>query len=125
MVADLDLTNGRLAVASAGHFSPLLLRDGQASFVPVPRSPSLGAGEKIRYQEVDIATRPNDRLVFFTNGLVESRRENLDRGLERLIEMATWLSRIGTLDDLCDELLERVRDPESSDDVAVIALQIA
>jgi serine/threonine-protein kinase RsbW len=64
---------------------------------------------------------PGATLLFFTDGLVESRTADLDAGLERL-RAAT--AAAGTLDPdaLCDRLLAELTGPHRADDIALLAL---
>ena len=61
-------------------------------------------------------------LVLYTDGLVESRRQDLDVGLTRLRQAATALAGL-PLDDLADGLLERLGG--SDDDVALLVVRTA
>ena len=56
----------------------------------------------------------------YTDGLVERREESLDRGLERLAEVASRV-RAGSLAEISDALLELVAD-DRHDDVALLTI---
>ena len=56
----------------------------------------------------------------YTDGLVERREESLDRGLERLAEVASRV-RAGSLTEISDALLELVAD-DRHDDVALLTI---
>lgn len=68
-------------VANAGHLPPLLVRDGEASYLET-HGPLLGAllgpPEPLR-----LTALPGDRLVLITDGLVERRGEDLGHNLDR------------------------------------------
>jgi serine phosphatase RsbU (regulator of sigma subunit) len=57
----------------------------------------------------------------FTDGLVERRGENIERGLRRLAEAATRPA--GTHDDLISGLIDQLAESEAEDDIAVLALR--
>jgi serine phosphatase RsbU (regulator of sigma subunit) len=62
-------------------------------------------------------------ILFYTDGLVERRGENLDTGLARLRDtLASLADR--PLESLCDELLDRMSAETEDDDVALIAVRL-
>ena len=63
-------------------------------------------------------------LVFYTDGLVESRTADLDVGLARLRTVAAGATDDGPADpdELCDRLLAALTGPRRADDVALLAL---
>ena len=69
------------------------------------------------------ALAPGDRIVLYTDGLVERRREPIDESLERLCSAGQGFD--GTVEALCDHLIEAMRPPAGAakDDIAVIALE--
>ncbi|NEE36062.1 SpoIIE family protein phosphatase, partial [Streptomyces sp. SID7982] len=66
---------------------------------------------------------PGSTLLFYTDGLIESRRQSLDVGLERLREAAADLNH-EQLDYFVDQLLVRSRPADNDDDVALLAIRI-
>jgi serine/threonine-protein kinase RsbW len=122
LFATLDPSSGQLRIASAGHPPPLLLRDGRAELLPVQPSRMLGAppapAPAVEWAGV---LPPGATLVFFTDGLVESRSADLDDGLARLLAAA---ERAGTSDpdQLCDRLLGELTGLHRPDDIALLAL---
>ncbi|MBD9736294.1 SpoIIE family protein phosphatase, partial [Streptomyces sp. H28] len=61
---------------------------------------------------------PGDRLVFYTDGLVETRRHPLDERLGRLLTLLDCPDR--PLEELCDLLLRTLHEPDNFDDVALL-----
>jgi serine/threonine-protein kinase RsbW len=122
LFATLEPSSGQLRIASAGHPPPLLLRDGRAELLPVQPSRMLGAppapAPAVEWAGV---LPPGATLVFFTDGLVESRSADLDDGLARLLAAA---ERAGTSDpdQLCDRLLGELTGLHRPDDIALLAL---
>lgn len=80
----LDLGRQSLVAANAGHLPPLVRqRDGRVKRLDtLPGAPlGLGVGD---YPEARYRLAVGDTLVLYTDGLVESRTEHLDAGLQRL-----------------------------------------
>jgi PAS domain S-box-containing protein len=122
LFATLHPASGRLLVASAGHLPPLLLDGGRAEFLPVSPSRMLGA-PPAPFPAVEWAgvLPVGATLVLFTDGLVESRTEDLDAGLYRLLATAR---AAGTADpdELCDRLLAELTGAHRADDIALLVL---
>ncbi|MFI8192582.1 SpoIIE family protein phosphatase [Streptomyces sp. NPDC085946] len=112
----------RLVWTQAGHPPPLLLRDGEVRYLPRPGGPLLGACAAPVYEEAAFRLEPGDRLIMYTDGLIERPPESIDRGLERLAEaVATHhTDRPGSLGPLLGAMLEEVR----RDDVCVLDIRV-
>jgi hypothetical protein len=115
--------DGGVRFASAGHLPPLAIDPaGRASFLPGGGStPLLVFRDDV--EEGTAALAPGSRLVLYTDGLVERRREPIDDSLSRLRDAADGWT--GSLEGLCDHLLEAMAadDGAAHDDVALIALE--
>ena len=87
-LAELRLDTGVLAMLNAGHPAPLLVgRDGELR--PVPCAPALpvGLGEAQAPPVSTVRLQPGDRLLLFSDGVVENRLPGGDPfGDERLRE---------------------------------------
>ncbi|MFJ3582056.1 SpoIIE family protein phosphatase [Streptomyces sp. NPDC090127] len=92
LCAVFDPADSTYTLASAGHLPPLLLdRGGGATFVDVPIGAPLGAGV-IPYDPVRLEVPEGGRLVMYTDGLIKSRRADLDHQLALLCAAARGLS---------------------------------
>ncbi|MFG2239267.1 SpoIIE family protein phosphatase [Streptomyces sp. NPDC048734] len=109
----------RLVWAQAGHPPPLLVRDGKARYLDRPFGMLLGATDTARYEESECRLAPGDRLVLYTDGLVERPSECIDRGLERLARAAVLPDGGGS-----DRLLGALLEPERRDDVCVLDIRV-
>ncbi len=68
----LDSTSGEIVIASAGHPPVLHVHpDGESRLVK-RTGPALGLTEEAEYGEVRLHLRVNDRLLLYTDGLLES-----------------------------------------------------
>ena len=109
--------------SNAGHPPPLLIApDGRATLLERPVDLLLGVDPDTRRHGHAVALRPGDTVVLYTDGLVERRDASLDEGLGRLLAAAPDLAR-RPVDDLCDELLDRL-DPDLTDDIALLAVRV-
>ncbi|MFG2964824.1 MULTISPECIES: SpoIIE family protein phosphatase [unclassified Streptomyces] len=106
-----------LTYASAGHLPPVWLTpQGGMELVPVPVGPPLGSGLG-RYEQ-RVTPERGGVLLLYTDGLVERRGEDIDRGLERLTGLA--LSPTDPLDTILDTVLAHLA-AGSEDDIALLA----
>ena len=120
----LDPVGGVLRYACAGHPPPLVLRSGSGSeLLEDGRSsllcalpPELASGPRA---EGTAVLEPGDRLLLFSDGLVERRRESLSVGLDRLAEEAV---AVGEGPGWPDELLRRMLHGAGDDDVALLGV---
>ncbi|MFE5730289.1 PP2C family protein-serine/threonine phosphatase [Streptomyces sp. NPDC056528] len=111
-------TSGILTWVQAGHLPPLLLRDGEARYLPSPHGVLLGATTSPRYDSSAVRLLPGDHLLFFTDGLVEAPGVLLDDGLDRLARAVTEL---GDGPRPLDAVLEAFVDPAARrDDICVL-----
>ncbi|GIJ77065.1 GAF domain-containing protein [Micromonospora phaseoli] len=115
---------GRLRYASAGHPSPLLIRGDDVAFLhDRALGPPVGVIPGTEYETVSGELRAGDRLLLYTDGLIEDRQLGIDASLAQLRADA---SRPGDhVADLIDAVMERVVDRPRRDDVAVLALEAA
>ncbi|MEU0154817.1 SpoIIE family protein phosphatase [Micromonospora fulviviridis] len=113
---------GRLRYASAGHPSPLLIREGDAVFLhDRALGPPVGAIPDTAYRTVEGELAPGGRLLLYTDGLIEDRQAGIDAGLGQLRVDATTPGE--HVADLVDAVVERVAGRTRHDDVAVLALE--
>jgi serine phosphatase RsbU (regulator of sigma subunit) len=113
----------RLSTAVAGHPAPVLRRcDGScAPLTAVPGTP-LGITSRSSYEAGSLELQPGDRLVLYTDGLVERRGEHLDTSLERLCKLVSQHVRLAA-QPTADALAGGVEDRE--DDIAVLVVDVA
>jgi len=123
--ATYDALNGTCEVACAGHLPPLLVRpDGTSEFLDVSPAPPLGVGEGL------IASRTfeiedGSLFVLYTDGLVESRGQDIDDGLKRLQSVFDADSAVGSMEDLCKAMLAGAYSDQHRDDIAVLIARLA
>jgi phosphoserine phosphatase RsbU/P len=110
--------DGRILLASAGHPAPL----GAGPRLVQVAAP-LGLGTQANESQGHL--RPGDRLVCYTDGLVEARNdagEFLDRSVfEQAVEAETMTAAL----DLLVELVDRHAEGRHDDDLALLGLEYA
>jgi PAS domain S-box-containing protein len=118
-----DAVGRQLRYASAGHLPPVLMASGEpARLLEVPSGAPLGVGG-VAFEGAVADIVPETRILLYTDGLVESRGRDLDRGLTRLLSVLT--DSPGDLERLCDHVLRRMgRGVADGDDVALLAARL-
>jgi PAS domain S-box-containing protein len=105
-------------ITNAGHLPPVRVRAGRPpELLDLPTGAPLGVGG-VAFSTTTIDLAPGDRLVLYTDGLVETRRDPLDERLDRLLALLDGPER--PLEEVCDLLLRTLREPDTSDDVALL-----
>ncbi|MFI0373953.1 SpoIIE family protein phosphatase [Actinomadura sp. 1N219] len=121
-----DPATRRCEVACAGHPPPLLaLPDGTARHFAAPRGLPLGVSDQAHppeYEQVTETIPAGATLALYTDGLVESRRRNVDEGIARLAS-ALVASRSGTPEETADGVLALLSDQRGRDDIALLLIR--
>jgi PAS domain S-box-containing protein len=105
-------------IANAGHLPPARLRVGRPpELLELPTGAPLGVGG-VAFSTTTVDLEPGDRLVLYTDGLVETRQHPLDERLDALLALLEGPDR--PLEEVCDLLLRTLHQPDNSDDVALL-----
>ncbi|MEU6091864.1 SpoIIE family protein phosphatase [Streptomyces sp. NPDC047085] len=105
-------------IANAGHLPPARLRPGRPpELLELPTGVPLGVGG-VEFSTVTVDFDPGDVLVFYTDGLVETRCHSLDERLDALLALLDDPAR--PLEEVCDLLLRTLHHPDNHDDVALL-----
>ncbi|MDQ1624884.1 MAG: hypothetical protein QOJ49_382 [Actinomycetota bacterium] len=117
-----DPAAGSISFVNAGHLPPLVVLPG-ATAVPLTARVSLplGAGPDNR-AATTVAFPTGATLLAFTDGLVERRDEDIDVGLDRLVELARPVGA-DPLDDWLSRIIGALRDGNRDDDVTALAVR--
>ncbi len=121
-VGAVQVTSGDSArVFSAGHPLPLLSSEGSIRVVGTP-SPMLGFVDELRIAETLIEIRPGDRIVLYTDGVLDAVGP-LDRfGETRLLETVHLLADGETAAPDILTALDQFAREEQADDIAILSL---
>ncbi|MCK5861217.1 MAG: SpoIIE family protein phosphatase, partial [Candidatus Hydrogenedentes bacterium] len=125
--ARLDLRNGELMWANAGHLPSLFISPETNAYKGNASGPPLGVVEDAEWSNEAILLDPGTTVLYFTDGIIEAhpREENAEEfGLARL-----WgTPEYGTppdlvLKDVNDALRSYLKDAEAHDDCTMISLR--
>ncbi|MFJ9246856.1 PP2C family protein-serine/threonine phosphatase [Streptomyces sp. NPDC101776] len=122
----VDFDRHTITYSSAGHPPPALVHpDGRVEFLDRATDPPLDARpDPISRPQATTAFSPGSTLVLYTDGLIERRREDIDKGLARL---ADSLVRHRNIDPevLADAvLLELLPHGGATDDTALVIVRL-
>ncbi len=132
VVVRLEQTGGeaargvtRVRWSNAGHPPPMVVNPDGTVLPLTGLRPELllGVDDTARRREFEVTLDRDATLVLYTDGLIERRDQDLDHGLERLHQALGELAG-RDLDGLCDELLTRMLEGGSDDDVALVAVRL-
>ncbi|MEY7980525.1 PP2C family protein-serine/threonine phosphatase, partial [Streptomyces pilosus] len=114
----------RLLWAQAGHTPPLLARAGEVTFLRRPPGMLLGATATPHFEEAECRLEPGDRVLLYTDGLVERPPEIIDAGLERLARAVAAPPGDRPGRGSLATLLESMLEEERRDDVCVLDIRV-
>jgi serine phosphatase RsbU (regulator of sigma subunit) len=121
--AQFDPATGDLTWASAGHPPPILVsRDGTSALLSGRPAPPIGwmharSGEA--QMEHQLTLKPGDRLLLFTDGLIERRGIDLAIGLTHLMIQAEQ-TRSAAAGEACDAILRETLADSHEDDACLL-----
>ncbi len=86
LYAFIDIRTKRFRIARAGHYYPFLYKKENDDFRDLSfRGTALGMINDAEFEEVVLTIDPGDKLLFFTDGIIEQRNDSDDMySLERL-----------------------------------------
>ncbi|MFC1417456.1 SpoIIE family protein phosphatase [Streptacidiphilus cavernicola] len=117
-----DAVTRRCTFANAGHLPPVLVNPGEeALMLDVPPGLPLGVGGE-PFEEVTVEIPDGALLGLYTDGLVESRKHQLEEGLSALRETLSGPPR--ELENLCDHLLTALDPHHGEDDIALLMARV-
>jgi serine phosphatase RsbU (regulator of sigma subunit) len=115
----------RLVVCSAGH-PPALIVDAQGTITESPEpGPLLGAFADADWQQNSVEVSPDQMVLLYTDGVIETAGAQERFGTERLRELLAQHAGLSPAELLTrlDEALSAFRGGSASDDVAALALR--
>ena len=125
----LDLDTGLVRFANAGHNPPVLIRDGQASFLEMDSDLILAIMDDAEYSSQVLPLEPQDLLLLYTDGITEAINEAKELyGEKRLLESLGGI--VPEEDNICELVCRRVKDSvdafsagaSQADDITMLCL---
>jgi len=134
----LDVKSRNLKIASAGHVSPYVLKNGAAEKLVLPTSgiplgvlPVKNFPEEKKYVSYNYEFQEGDTLLFYTDGLSEAMPiGDYSKGDYEKCRLVTMLERISGLppQQFVDELMQDVRNfrnsPHFEDDICTMVWKV-
>ncbi len=128
-LARLSQKDSSLVYANAGHNPPLLFRAGSNSIERMDvTGVALGMMADMEYEQRQVALKPGDVLLSYTDGIVEAMNDKEEFfGENRLrsdLVAAASLSAQGILDSVLHDLGQFTKGVEQSDDITAIVIKV-
>ncbi|MEV6118433.1 SpoIIE family protein phosphatase [Streptomyces sp. NPDC052109] len=120
LYAVYDPVTRRCTMSRAGHPPPAIVDPlGKVSFPDLPTGAPLGLGlGLVPFESVELELPEGSLLALYTDGLIESRDQDIDVGLCRL---GTALAQPGaSLEDLCSLVMDTLPSKDAADDVTLL-----
>jgi CheY-like chemotaxis protein len=117
--ATYDWETGECEIANAGHPPALFVTGTTSRYLPF--GGTLLGVTPVHGEPTVLTLEPGDLVLFYTDGLIERRREGIDAGFERLAQAAAFPS--DDLEAFLDHVLAEVAPAKPGDDIAIVALR--
>jgi PAS domain S-box-containing protein len=123
----IDPLTGEGTAGNAGHLPPLLVSPGHPPQLDTTTPPGTPLGWASPRKQYAFPLHRGNTVVWYSDGLVESRDRGLDTGLDELVAVAAQASPevIAHPERLLEYLVDRMlAGHEQDDDVTVLVLQV-
>ncbi|HEY6952107.1 MAG TPA: PP2C family protein-serine/threonine phosphatase, partial [Bacteroidota bacterium] len=123
----LDSQKDTLTYANAGQDLPMLFSAGGKSATLGKRGIALRMKQDVRYEKEEIHLNPGDRLLFYTDGIIEAMDSTKEEfGAERLRDFFDTINR-GSAREIIEQIIDRVvshaGSPVQNDDMTIVLLR--
>ncbi len=112
--------------ARAGHLPPIVIRDGQATTLPLPQGVLLGSDPDARYEEFTTPLALGDTMLLFTDGMIERRDTPINEALDEFARRAAQPFQSvpqPSAAQLADHVLAHAAS-DTGDDACLVAVRI-
>lgn len=121
----LDCRTRRLRLAVAGHPPAVLLRPGEPARPIEADGGLLGIFADERYDEIELALEPNDRLLFYSDGFEQAFTEGGDpRHVEAFGELSGVLDGAQLVEEIAARIDERHGSLHQADDLTLLCISV-
>ena len=107
--------------ARAGHLPPIVIRDGTATALPLPRGLLLGTAPDAAYEEFTTSLAVGDTMLLFTDGMIERRDIPIDEALDDFARRAAAPQPSAAM--LADHVLAHAAS-DTGDDACLVTVRI-
>ncbi len=107
--------------ARAGHLPPIVIRDGTATALPLPRGLLLGTAPDAAYEEFTTSLAVGDTMLLFTDGMIERRDVPIDEALDEFARRAAAPQPSAAV--LADHVLAHAAS-DTGDDACLVTVRI-
>jgi sigma-B regulation protein RsbU (phosphoserine phosphatase) len=128
-VGILDAGRGVLRYANAGHNPPVILRGGEAEWLPAGHGMALGVMRNVKFVAREADFKNGDYLLLYTDGVTEAMNENGEMfGEDRLLALMSDVAKgdigaRGAADAANSAVRSFAGGAEQADDITVLALR--
>lgn len=128
-VGIFHIKDGMLLFSNCGHCYPILINENMSlSEVKEMNGPAVGFVEGHSYSEQEIAIKPNQTLLIYSDGVTEAKNKSeqlySENTLKNLIKSSATPSNPETLiHTVFDSVDEFEKGTEQSDDITIVALK--
>jgi len=125
----IDTEQNLLRYSNAGHLPPLILRNGTTPVELNTGGMVIGIFAGARYEQAEIELRPNDIVLFYTDGITETKnKKDEEYAPERMVQVALD-NRNKSAEEIRRAIIDDVRsfaeDLPPHDDTTLIVLKVA
>ncbi len=122
----VDPARTTFTYATAGHPPPLLISpSGRPAVLDEPTGPALGVGS-FEWQSSTVSLQDGMTVLVYSDGLVESREQDLFAGIDLLRDRVAELApRRRNPRELCARLSDLMESQHAEDDVTILAVTAA
>ncbi|WP_217552547.1 SpoIIE family protein phosphatase [Streptomyces sp. GbtcB6] len=122
LYAVYDPVTRRCTMARAGHPPPAVIDpQGRVTFPDLPTGTPLGVGLGVPFEAVELELPEGSLLALYTDGLIETRVDDIEEGMHRLGTALAQPSR--SLEDLCNRAMETFQGRAPSDDSTLLLVR--
>jgi serine phosphatase RsbU (regulator of sigma subunit) len=124
----IDIKQSKVITAKAGHHHPLFWKAREGTFLHLEGTgPGLGLLDEARYDESVYDFEPGDRLIFFTDGIIEQFNKNHEMyGHKRLKQTVQSLIKSGDTEmahKIYNSVLQHAGGESIEDDITLLAIE--
>ncbi|MCX7677818.1 MAG: SpoIIE family protein phosphatase [Spirochaetes bacterium] len=124
----IDFTKGKITTAKAGHHHPLFWKMSQNSFLHIENSgPGFGLLEEAQYEESEYEFEANDRLIFFTDGIVEQMNTNHEmyghKRLKQVVESLIKVEENEIARKIYNDVIQYAQGAQVEDDITLLVIE--